>query len=277
MPRGHGPIVRPMSGVWLMYHDVFAQAAVTEASAGAALYHVSSELFRRHLAAIAAVGVAVLTASEWLARRSDGAPSDHLVLTFDDGWAGSLTTGVECLADAGLRATFFVTTTNIGKPSFASADELRAAHGAGMEIGTHGVNHSFLADCSEAEIRRELEGSKARLEDLLGAPVVTGSVPGGAWSPTVARIAAECGYRALCTSRAGLNNARADAFRLRRVAVRGSTSPGDVERYARMSVGREVLRARALELPKRALGRKRYAALRARLLGDLPVSAGSPF
>ena len=264
-----------MSGVWLMYHDVFVQAAVSEASAGAVLYHVSSELFRRHLAAIAAVGVAVWTATEWLARRSDGAAADHLVLTFDDGWAGSLTTGVESLAAAGLGGTFFVTTTNIGKPPFASADDLRAAHEAGMEIGTHGVNHNFLADCSEAEIRRELEGSKARLEDLLGAPVVTASVPGGAWSPTVARIAEECGYRALCTSRAGLNDAGSDPFRLRRIAVRGSTGPEVVERYARMSVGREVLRARALELPKWALGRKRYAALRARLLGDSPVSASS--
>jgi peptidoglycan/xylan/chitin deacetylase (PgdA/CDA1 family) len=263
-----------MTGVWLMYHDIFTQAAVTEASAGAALYHVSRELFQRQLAAIAAVGIAVWTAAEWLSRRSVGAAADHLVLTFDDGWAGSLTTGVECLADVGLRGTFFVTTANIGKPPFASADELRAAHEAGMEIGTHGVNHGFLADCSAAEIRRELEGSKVRLEDLLGAPVVTGSVPGGAWSPTVARIAEECGYLALCTSRAGLNNADADPFRLRRIAVRGATSAEDVGRYARMSVGREVLRARALELPRRALGRKRYAALRTRLLGDPPASAG---
>ena len=261
-----------MSGVWLMYHDVFAQAAVAEASAGAVLYHVSRDLFRRHLAAIAAVGVAVRTAAEWTARHSDG--DEHVVLTFDDGWEGSLTHGVESLADAGMCASFFVTTGYIGKRPFASAQQIREAHAAGMEIGSHGASHCFLAECGEAEIRAELEGSKARLEDLLGAPVVTAAVPGGAWSPTVARVARECGYEAVCTSRAGLNNAGTDPFRLRRIAIRGSTTPDDVARYARMSVGREVLRAGALELPRRALGRKRYAALRARLLGDGAARAG---
>lgn len=255
-----------------MYHDVFAQAAVAEASAGAVLYHVSRDLLRRHLAAIAAVGVAVWTAAEWTVGRSDG--DEHVVLTFDDGWEGSLTDGVECLAEAGMRASFFVTTGYIGKRPFASAEQIREAHAAGMEIGTHGVSHCFLAECSEAAMRRELQGSKARLEDLLGAPVATATVPGGAWSPAVARIARECGYEALCTSRAGLNHPGADPFRLRRIAIRGNTTADDVGRYARMSVGREVLRAGALELPRRALGRKRYAALRARLLGDEAAGAG---
>lgn len=245
-----------------MYHEVGEPSGV---SAGAARYHVSREAFRAHLDAVRGSGAAVRTVGDWVAA-PDG--SRHVSLTFDDGWAGSLTTGVEALAEAGLRATFFVTRDFVGTPNFADAAMLREAHAAGMELGTHGVTHRFLSDCSELEIREELAGSKAFLEDLLGAAVEVGSVPGGAWSPAVGRIARECGYRALCTSRPGVNEATTDPMQLRRIAIRCDTDAATVRRYADGEVRREAARATVLELPRRLLGRQRYAALRAKLLGD---------
>jgi peptidoglycan/xylan/chitin deacetylase (PgdA/CDA1 family) len=245
-----------------MYHEVHAADAADDVEAGAAVYHVSRAAFVEHLEAIRDSGLPVRTVGEWL----NGDVGDHVALTFDDGWQGALTTGVRCLADAGLRATFFVTRDLVGQRHYADGATLREAHAAGMELGTHGVTHRFLADLSEGEIRAELADSKAFLEDLLGEPVETGSVPGGAWSPAVARIARECGYRALCTSRPGINDAGTDPMGLRRVAVRRGTSAATLARYARGSVGREVARATALELPRRVLGRERYAALRERVL-----------
>jgi peptidoglycan/xylan/chitin deacetylase (PgdA/CDA1 family) len=245
-----------------MYHEVGEPAGV---SAGAARYHVSPGAFHEHLEAIRDAGVAVRTVGDWIAAPDD---TRHVALTFDDGWAGSLSVGVEALARAGFRATFFVTRDFVGTPNFADAAMLRDAHASGMELGTHGVTHRFLADCPDDEVREELAGSKAFLEDLLGAPVETGSVPGGAWSPAVARIARECGYRALCTSRPGANDSRTDLMELRRVAIRRDTATAAVRRYSEGGVGREAARAALLELPRRLLGRERYAALRARLLGD---------
>jgi peptidoglycan/xylan/chitin deacetylase (PgdA/CDA1 family) len=207
----------------------------------------------------------VQTVGEWVAAPAD---ARSVSLTFDDGWAGSLSSGVAALAEAGFQATFFVTRDFVGTRNFADAQMLQDAHAAGMELGTHGVTHRFLSDCSELEIREELAGSKAFLEDLLGAPVDVGSVPGGAWSPLVGRIARECGYRALCTSRPGVNDATTDPMQLRRVPIRRETDAATVRRYADGEVRREAARAAVLELPRRILGRERYARLRARLMGD---------
>jgi peptidoglycan/xylan/chitin deacetylase (PgdA/CDA1 family) len=249
-----------------MYHEVHVGEPAAGIPAGAAVYHVSLESFRAHVGAVAEAGVPVCTVGDWVAGRSTG--TDHVTFTFDDGWAGSLGPAVDCLVDAGMAATFFVTRDFVGKPNYAGVEEIRAAHDAGMELGTHGATHRFLADCSEEHIRAELTASKAFLEDLIGRPVGIGSVPGGAWSPAVARIARECGYRALCTSRPGVNDRRTDPMQLRRVAVRRGTDPDTVRRYARRAVAREVVRATALDVPRRLLGRRRYARLRGRLLGD---------
>ncbi len=255
-----------MAGVWLMYHEVYAREPPSGVAAGAALYHVPRATFRAHLGALTGTGVAVCTVGDWVAGRSRGV--DHVALTFDDGWEGSLRTGVELLSEAGLTATFFLTRDFVGTNHHAGPGLIREARAAGMELGTHGTTHRLLADCTEDEIRSELAGSKAFLEDLLGEPVEVGSVPGGAWSPLVARVARECGYRALCTSRPGANEPHTDPMRLRRVAVRSGTDTAAVRRYARGAGTREVARAAALDLPRRVLGRHRYARLRARLLGD---------
>jgi peptidoglycan/xylan/chitin deacetylase (PgdA/CDA1 family) len=252
-------------GLVLMYHDVHEGAAPAAGMPRtASLYHVSRAAFREHLRVVAARGIPVRTVGEYVA----GAGGDSIVLTFDDGWEGSLSAGAECLVEAGLRATFFVTRDHCGRPGFAGASLLRDAHAAGMEVGAHGATHRLLARLSEAELRAELESSKAFLEDLLGAPVTTASVPGGDWSPLVARVAREAGYTALCTSRPGVNDGRTDPLALRRVAIRRSTTLAAVERYADFRVGGAVLRAAAFDLPRRLVGPRRYAALRARLLGS---------
>jgi peptidoglycan/xylan/chitin deacetylase (PgdA/CDA1 family) len=253
-------------GVWLAYHEVYDGEPAVDVRAGAAIYHLPLETFRAHVGAVAESGVPVRTVGDWVAGRSR--EGDHLAFTFDDGWVGSLGPAVECLAGAGMAATFFITRDFVGRPHYADAERIRAARDAGMEFGAHGATHRFLADCSEDEIREELSASKAFLEDLLQQPVETMSAPGGAWSPAVARIAGECGYRALCTSRPGRNGPGTDPMRLCRVAVRRGTGPEAVRRYAGQAVTREVVRATAIDVPRRLLGRRGYARLRARLLGD---------
>ena len=234
-----------------MYHDVHeGHAPAPDIERRAARYHVSAEAFRRHLRVV-----------------EQPCREGVVALTFDDGWRGSLTTGVEHLLAAGLSGTFFITRDFVGRPHYADTGALREAHRAGMEIGTHGTTHRFLPTLSASELREELAAAKGFLEDLLGAEVTTGSVPGGAWSRAVAEAAAECGYRTLYTSRPGVNDEQTDPFALRRVPIRAGTTTAAMRRYAQLDVGREVLRAKALELPRSMLGRERYARLRARLLG----------
>lgn len=256
-----------MRSVWLMYHDVYrGDAPAEDIPRTASVYHLEANLFRRHLEAVRLSGLPVCTVREHLARHGS-AGGDHIVLTFDDGWEGSFTEGLEALTNAGFSATFFVTRDYVGRPRYVSRSLLRQAIEMGTDVGTHGCTHRLLGASSEGEVRLELAESKAFLEDIAGRPVKSASVPGGDWSPLVARIAEECGYECLCTSRPGWNGSWGNPFRLRRMAVRATVGADRIARYCRFSVGREVVRHSVLQVPKRVLGLERYSRLRRRLLG----------
>jgi peptidoglycan/xylan/chitin deacetylase (PgdA/CDA1 family) len=238
-PAGRG------RSIWLMYHDVYAGAPAAGVPLSASIYHVSRDLFRRHLEVVAASGLPVLTARESL-EGTGAAAGDHVVITFDDGWAGSLGPGLECLVEAGYPGTFFVTRDYVGRPGFGDGAALLEAQRAGMEIGSHGCTHRLLGELEAAEVRRELCDSRAFLEDILGGPVGTASVPGGSWSPVVGGLARASGYVGLATSRPGINH------------------PG----VTQFTVTGPRLRSGLLDVPRRLLGPRRYAAIRRRLLGD---------
>lgn len=86
-------------------------------------------------------------------------------------------------------------------------DELRrmAAHPL-VTIGGHTETHRFLAGLPEAEARQEFQGNKAWLEALLDRPISYFAYPfgtPGASGEREARLAAEAGFRASFTTRAG--------------------------------------------------------------------------
>jgi peptidoglycan/xylan/chitin deacetylase (PgdA/CDA1 family) len=60
-------------------------------------------------------------------------------------------------------------------------------------IGNHTMTHPWLAWQSEAEIREELHGASAAIEDVLGEPVRYFRAPHGARRPAVLRMAREMG------------------------------------------------------------------------------------
>jgi peptidoglycan/xylan/chitin deacetylase (PgdA/CDA1 family) len=124
-------------------------------------------------------------------------------LTFDDGHASDYTEAFPVLRELGLRATFFVVPTLVGTPGFVGWEQLREMVAAGMEVGSHSLTHPFVDHLGPAELRREFGESKAILEDRLGAPVRSASLPRGWGAPHLETILAELGYRVFCTSRVG--------------------------------------------------------------------------
>ncbi len=72
------------------------------------------------------------------------------------------------LADAGVRATFFVLSWNAERhPELA-----RMIATAGHEIASHGYAHGLAYELGEAAFRADVERSKKVLEDLTGTPVL---------------------------------------------------------------------------------------------------------
>lgn len=98
--------------------------------------------------------------------------------------------------------------------------QVRAMADAGMTIGAHTVSHPILARVDEATARREMQQSKAVLQDLLGRPVdlfaYPNGRPGSDYTPRDARLAAEAGFAAAVTTAAGAAAAGDDAFQLPR-------------------------------------------------------------
>ena len=64
----------------------------------------------------------------------------------------------------------------------------------GMEIASHTYNHVELNKLSQAEIIEELTSSKAVIEELTGAPVISICYPFGAYNDTVLAEAENAGY-----------------------------------------------------------------------------------
>jgi peptidoglycan/xylan/chitin deacetylase (PgdA/CDA1 family) len=111
----------------------------------------------------------------------------YFCITFDDGFKNCLTNAVPILLDKGVPAAFFMTTGYIDSDlekdrekllgffdcgtalmEFLSWQDCRDMAAAGMTIGSHTVNHARLAKLSEEEVLRELDTSKAMIEDNLG-------------------------------------------------------------------------------------------------------------
>jgi peptidoglycan/xylan/chitin deacetylase (PgdA/CDA1 family) len=126
---------------------------------------------------------------------------DDFRVTVDDGGLSYYTHVADRLERQGWRGICFVTTNLIATPGFLDAQMLRELDRRGHVIGTHSLSHPkrFSALKPDA-MQREWGLSRAILEDILGHPVTVGSVPGGYFSHTVARSAAEAGLRTLFTS-----------------------------------------------------------------------------
>lgn len=173
-----------------MYHDIVeAGAEDTSGFVGrdAARYKVTPRLFGAHLDAIL--------------QSMAGAPSSQrFVATFDDGGVTAVN-AAEALEKRGLRGEFFVTVNYIGTPGFVSPMDLAELRRRGHRIGSHSCSHPLrMGHCEWPQLVHEWAHSRAVLSDLLSEDVRMGSIPGGDFSPDVARAAAYAGYVTLFTS-----------------------------------------------------------------------------
>jgi peptidoglycan/xylan/chitin deacetylase (PgdA/CDA1 family) len=119
--------------------------------------------------------------------------------------------------------------------------QVRELHAAGHEIGSHTCTHPILAQMESAgQLTKELQESRARIEQMVGAKCESLAYPVGgasAISPGVLAAVRAAGYGMACTYQAGVNRCgELDLLQLKRIAV---------ERYT----SRELFRMQ-LELPE---------------------------
>ena len=102
-------------------------------------------------------------------------------------------------------------------------DQVREMHRLGMTIGAHTVTHPNLPNAGPADASAEITGSKARLEQEIGATVDMFSYPNGGaevyFTPELKQVVADAGFAAAATSRNGFAGPGSDLYALERVQV----------------------------------------------------------
>jgi peptidoglycan/xylan/chitin deacetylase (PgdA/CDA1 family) len=228
-------------------------------------YAVTPETFSRHLDAVVASGVTVLTISELLAARDAGMlPARPAAITFDDGFADFYEIAQPALRERGLRATLYVATALLrGRPwseavpalgaSMLDWSLLRDVAEDGTEIGAHSHTHPHLDTLSREHARDEVVGPKRLLEDELQREVSSFAYPNGYSSPSVRRLVRDAGYRSACSVKNAFSSPDDDRFSLARLTVRSTTSLTELEewlggRAAPPAPQRELARTRVWRL-----------------------------
>jgi len=135
-------------------------------------------------------------------------PVHYCAVTFDDGFVSVLENALPELELRNIPATLFVPTGSLGKsPAWVRAGSparrqrvLSAEKLADLKdhrlltIGSHSISHPNFLQLSLAQVRRELEQSKAQLEAILGHKVGLFSFPHGACDSQTIALARAAGY-----------------------------------------------------------------------------------
>ena len=104
-------------------------------------------------------------------------------------------------------------------------DQAREMQTGGIEFGAHTVNHPILTRISLEQVREEVRGSKSRIEEELGVPVLGFAYPNGQLADLndpIEKIVADSGIRAAFTLLNGpssLGEVKRNAFAIRRIFI----------------------------------------------------------
>jgi peptidoglycan/xylan/chitin deacetylase (PgdA/CDA1 family) len=183
----------------LMYHYLSSGAPPT-------IYHVSTDLFARQMAALSAYGYQAVSLQDFLAYRAgQSAPPGHpVILTFDDGHPSVYNAARPILLAAGMRATLFVTTDFLGATPqerrgwMVWNPEIQQFYDEGFPIEAHSVTHPNLTTLSENQAWQEIWGSRKAIEDHLGRPASIFCYPGGygAYDAPIRDLVRQAGFLA---------------------------------------------------------------------------------
>ncbi|MEV6011813.1 polysaccharide deacetylase family protein [Streptomyces sp. NPDC051976] len=189
----------------LMYHSV------GDCRDDPYLVTVSPDRLGRQLAWLRRRGLTGVGVGELLRARAEGAAARLVGLTFDDGYADFLDLAVPLLRRYGHTATVFVLPGRLGgandwdqegpRKPLLTADGIREAAAAGMEIGSHGLLHQDLtaeATPDDAVLTAEVADSRALLRDITGTAPAGFCYPYGALDPRALHAVRDAAYTYAC-------------------------------------------------------------------------------
>ena len=213
----------------LMYHRVAPMSTATNATSYDLT--VTPAQFREQMAWLKRNGYTAISQAELFRAIEDGAalPKKPVVLTFDDGYVDAVKDVLPVLEPLGWPGTFFIISSRIGERAFLTAQQIRRLSAAGMDIGSHTVDHLELPSLSESSRAQQLTQSRKELEKVLGHPVRWFCYPAGRNDTASAASVEKAGYLLGYTTEGG-SVLQADSLsQLPRVRVSGG---GSLQQFA---------------------------------------------
>lgn len=126
------------------------------------------------------------------------------LLTFDDGNSSDAEIALPLLTSMKRSAVFFLIADKVNKPGYLSRLQVGELVSAGMVIGSHSLTHQDMRNLSASKQREEFIASKNRIEDISGVQVSCFSFPYGKFDSSLVKVALECGYQSVFTSKHGI-------------------------------------------------------------------------
>lgn len=149
-------------------------------------------------------------------------PKDSAIVTtsWDDGTITDLKLA-ELLEKYGIKGAFYIPKfidNPLPKKDIAAIDRK-------FEIGAHALGQVYLTKVSLSEAKREIEGSKTYLEDLLGHSISMFCYPAGAYNETIKKMVKDSGFIAARTCDPGGFNLPQDPYQWHITLLSSNDSP----------------------------------------------------
>lgn len=252
----------------LLYHDIESPDFPNEKSNSATLDTVVDVgRFEEQMHFLAGKGYQSLSLRELFEYRVDNIPipPNRIIITFDDGHYSNYHLAFPILQKYGFTGVFFVIADRVDHTHHLTRDQLIEMVEQGMEIGSHGLTHSYLPLLERAEVERELTKSRHILEDIIHRKVDYFAYPGGHYSKMILDAMIGAGYKGACSCLVGLTELSTNAFLLKRIEIRKRTVLEDFEHIFNPS---HILFYQCVDFWKssvrRLIGLKAYTRLRSR-------------
>lgn len=213
----------------LMYHAIDTPSTREEAG-----YCVPPAAFREQMAWLASSGLHVIGLGELVAALTGEGPplrGDAVAISFDDGLECFARHALPVLAEYRIPATVFAVAGKLGEPAdwtrahgwperrLMDATALRNLQHAGIEIGCHGLTHTRMTACDEAELRSETAEARRILRDATGADISLFAYPYGVCDAREQAAVKEAGFAAACSTRSGFAQGGDELFAMRRIEI----------------------------------------------------------
>ena len=126
------------------------------------------------------------------------------MVTFDDGNLSDYTIVFPLLKSRNINATFFINTSNIGKPGFLDWWMIIEMQQNGNVFGSHGHNHFKMTEISLEESKFEFNKSKEVYELNTDTKMNLFAFPYGLYNNNLLDLSSKCGYSNCFISKHGI-------------------------------------------------------------------------